>query len=270
MPFEAGRRRGFRIALLAGIATLLLGGTAKADTVTVGSLLNAAFAQTPNGQNATLANFILSAPANGTSPTDGTVISWRFVGVGGTFAPRVLTPTGGTAHAGSGTGTPVMPSALPPAISGPYTTSLAIKRGNLFGVDVTSGSTIGTAPTPGATYLQWAPPLPNGSGQGPSASIASELAISATVRYCRVPRLKGMTGKGARQALRSADCTIGRVTKPRKRRNTKRVISQAVQANRSIADTAPVGFTVSKKRSCKKIKNKKKRKRCNKKRKMRR
>jgi hypothetical protein len=277
MSFKAGQRRGLRIALLAGVATLLLGGSAKAATVTVGSSLGAAFAQTPNADNATLANFVLPSPANATSPTDGTVISWRFVGAGGTFAPRVLTPSSGTTHSGSGTGTAVMPSAVPPAISGPYTTSLPIKRGNRFGVDVASGSTIGTAPTPGATYLQWVPPLPNGSSQAPTASIAAELAIEATVRFCKVPALKGMTGKAARQALSSADCTLGNVTKSRKKRPTKQVLSQTVKANRSIADTEPVGFTVSQKRKirskprnkCKKIRNKKKRKRCNKKRKRR-
>lgn len=277
MPLEAGKRRPLRVVLLAGIATLLLGGSAKADTVTVGSQLTAPFAQTPNPDNATLGNFVLPSPANATSPTDGTVISWRFVGAGGSFAPRVLRPTSGTTHSGSGSGTAVMPSATPPATSGPFTTSLPLKRGDRFGVDVTSGSTIGTAPTAGATYLQWVPPVPNGTAQAPTASLASEVAISATVRFCKVPRLKGMTGKAARQALTSADCTIGNVTKSRKKRPTKQVLSQTVKANRSIADTEPVGFTVSQKRKmkrkranpCKKIKNKRKRKRCNKKRKRR-
>jgi hypothetical protein len=258
-------------------ATVLIAGTAQAATVTVGSSLSATFAQTAFPAPTTVANFILPAPANATSPTDGTVISWRFVGAGGQFTPRVLRSTGGTSHTGAATGTPVMPTGVPPVISGPFTTSLPIKKGELFGINIPAAGTLGTAATAGATYLEWTPPLGDGgAGVPPTTSIASEAAVSATVRFCKVPRLKGLAAKAARQALLSANCTIGTVTKSAKRRPTKQVISQSVKADSSIADTTPVDFVVApkkkpkvKKKKCKQ-KNKKKRKKCKKKRRQRR
>lgn len=268
MPGSAGNPRWMagikksaiwgRTALAAVAATLLVGGTAQAATVTVGSSINTTFAQTAFPAPTTVANFILPAPANATSPTDGTVISWRFLGAGGQFTPRVLRTTGGTSHTGAATGTPVLPTGVPPVISGPYTTSLPIKKGELFGVNVPAAGTLGTAATTGATYLQWTPPLSDGgAGLPPTSSVASEAAISATIRFCKVPKLKGLAAKAARQALLSANCTIGTVTKSTtKRRPTKQVISQSVKANGSIADTAPVDFIVAPK---KKPKRKKKR-----------
>jgi hypothetical protein len=273
-----GLKRHLARAALAGTAATLLvgalGGAARASTVTVGSPLTATFAQTPFAADTTVTNFVLPTPANATSPSDGTVISWRFIGTGGNFIPRVIHPTAGTSHTGSGTGAG-MPGAAPPAISGPFPTSLPIKQGDRFGVDVPNGGSLGTAATAGATYLTWAPPLVNGAaGRAPTSSVAEEAAVSATVRFCKVPNLKGLSGQAARQQLVAADCTIGTISKSRKQLPTKQVLKQSVKANSSIADTAPVGFTISSKlkprakphNKCKKIRSKKKRKRCNKKR----
>jgi hypothetical protein len=261
------------VALAAASVTILLSSTAQASTVTVGSPLSATFTQTVFPAPTTVSNYILPSPANAASPTDGTVISWRFVGAGGPFTPRILRSTGGTSHTGAGTGQAQTPTA-PPAISGPFTTSLPIKRGELFGVDVPAAGTLGTATTAGATHLRWTPPLADGAaGTPPTTSVTSEAAISAVVRFCKVPALKGLTSKAARAALTSADCTIGTVTKSHKRRPTKQVIGQSVKANSSIADTAPVDFVVAPKKKVKqkpkrkkcKQKSKKKRKRCKKK-----
>ena len=258
-------------ALAAASVTAILASTAQASTVTIGSTLNATFTQTAFPAATTVSNYILPSPANTTSPTDGTVISWRFVGAGGPFAPRILRTTSGTSHTGAGTGQAQAPTAPPPGVSGPFTTGLPIKRGELFGVNVPAAGTLGTATTPGATHLQWTPPLADGvAGAPPTTSVTSEAAISATVRFCKVPKLKGLTSKAARQALQQADCTVGTVTKSQKRRPTKQVISQSVKANSSIADTAPVDFVVAPKKKAKKRKkcrqqSKVKRKRCNKK-----
>lgn len=280
MQVKTSRRLPTRVALSAIAATLLFAGTANAATVTVGSPLTATFTQTPaSTEPGTFTNFVLPSPANATSPTDGTVINWRFIGETGSFAPRVLRSTGGTSHTAVATGVP-MPAAVPPAISGPFTTSLPIKRGDRIGIDAPTASTLGVATTTGATYLTWAPPLADGAaGRAPTSSVASEVAISATIRFCRVPNLKGMTGAAARQALTAANCTIGVATKSSVRKPFKQVLKQAQKANSSIADTTPVDFTVSQKlkprvakpgNKCKKIRNKKKRKRCNKKRRARR
>jgi PASTA domain len=257
----AAKRRGRAafVTLAIGIVTLFAASTARAATVTVGSSLNATFAQTPFVAPTTVANYILPPPANATSPTDGTVISWRFVGAGDPFTPRVLRSTGGTSHTGTGSGIAQAPTATPPAPSGPFSTSLPIKRGEIFGINVPAGGTLGTAPTTGATYLQWAPPITDGGAGVAGVSVASEAAISATVRYCKVPKLKGLPAKAARQALISAECTIGNVTKSAKRRPTKQVIRQSVKANSSIADTAPVDFVVAPKKKPKRKKKKRRR-----------
>ena len=249
-------------ALAAVSATALLASTAQAATVTVGSSLSATFTQTLFPAPTTVSNYILPSPANATSPTDGTVTSWRFVGAGGPFTPRILRSTSGTSHTGAGTGQAQTPSAPPPAVSGPFTTSLPIKRGELFGVNVPLAGTLGTATTPGATHLQWTPPLADGvAGAPPTTSVTSEAAISATVRFCKVPKLKGLTSKAARLALQQADCTVGTVTKSQKRRPTKQVISQSVKANQSIADTAPVDYVVAPKKKQKRKKKRRRRKR---------
>jgi hypothetical protein len=255
--------------LAAASATALLASTAQASTVTIGSSLSATFTQTLFPAPTTVSNYILPSPANTASPTDGTVTSWRFIGVGGPFTPRILRSTSGTSHTGAGTGQAQAPTGPPPAVSGPFTTSLPIKRGEFFGVNVPAAGTLGTATTPGATHLQWTPPLADGvAGTPPTTSVTSEAAISATVRFCKVPKLKGLTSKAARQALQQADCTVGTVTKSQKRRPTKQVISQSVKANSSIADTAPVGYVVAPKKKVKRKKcrqkSKKKRKRCQK------
>ena len=259
-------------ALAALSATALLASTAQASTVTIGSTLTATFTQTLFPAPTTASNYILPTPANTTSPTDGTVISWRFIGTGGPFTPRILRATSGTSHTGAGTGQAQTPSAPPPAVSGPFTTSLPIKRGELFGINVPAAGTLGTATTPGATHLQWTPPLGDGvGGTPPTTSVTSEAAINATVRFCKVPTLKGLTSKAAGLALQQADCTVGTVTKSQKRRPTKQVISQSVKANTSIADTAPVDYVVAPKKKVRqpkpkrcRQKSKKKRKRCQK------
>lgn len=246
------RRISMLAALTAAAATLLLAGTAQANTVTIGSSLSATFAQTPASTETTVANFILPSPANATSPTDGTVISWRFIGAGGAFTPRILHSTGGTSFVGSGSGT-AMTGAAPPAISGPFTTSLPIKRGDLFGVNVPAAATLGTATTAGATYLTWAmPPLADSGSGRAGTSVAAEAAVSAVVRFCKVPKMKGLSGKAARQALFSANCTLGTIIKSHKRRPTKQVIGQGFKANTSIADTTPVNLTIAPKKKARK------------------
>ena len=241
---------------------MMLASTAQASTVTIGSSLSATFTQTILPAPTTVSNYILPSPANAASPTDGTVISWRFVGAGGSFTPRILRSTSGTSHTGAGTGQAQAPTAPPPAISGPFNTTLPIKRGEFFGINTPVAGTLGTATTPGATHLQWTPPLGDGvAGAPPTTSVTSEAAISAVVRFCKVPKLKTLTAKAARQALSQADCTIGNVTKSQKRRPTKQVISQSVKPNSSIADTAPVDFVVAPKKKPKRKKRKRRKRR---------
>jgi hypothetical protein len=223
---------------------------AQANTVTVGSTLTAPeFALVPFGPPATVANYSLPAPATAASPVDGTVVSWRFIGQGGPLTPRVLRSVSGTALTGAGTGNP-QNAAAPGAISGPFPVDIPIKRGEFFGADGASGTSLSAAPTAGAVSLYFDPPLTDDSSatQTPTGTNPAEDALSATVRFCLVPKLKGLTGRAARAALQAADCKLGRITKAGKRRHrVKRVRTQSVKAGKSISDTQAIDLTISRK-----------------------
>jgi hypothetical protein len=241
-------RRLSAITALAVCSLALFGGAAQANTVTVGSSLTATgFSPVPFGPPATVTNFVLPAPATATSPVDGTVIRWRFIGSGGPLTPRVLRSAGGFSLTGAGNGT-AQSATAPNVISGPFSVSIAIKKGEYFGVDGASGASLSTAPTAGSTSLYFTPALVNGaSGRVPTGTNAEEDALSATVRFCKVPKMKGLTGKAARQALNAADCTLGTITKGKKK-PVKKVLSQSVKAGKAISDTQPVDLRISRKK----------------------
>jgi PASTA domain len=236
-------------ALVATVAAVPAA-SAEANTVTVGSSLTASFTnQVPFSVPATVTNLSVPAPATATSPVDGTVISWRFIGAGGPLTPRVLRPVNGTTLTGAGSGTPQNATA-PGVVSGPFPVDIPIKRGDFFGADGDSGTSLNTAPMTGAVSLYFAPALVNdGPEQNPTGTNPEEDALSATVRFCLVPKLKGLTGKAARQALQAADCMLGKITKVGKRRHrTKRIRSQSVKPGKSIPDTEAIDLTISRKR----------------------
>jgi hypothetical protein len=243
---EITRRLGLATIVVAGTVALL-GGTAQANTVTVGSSLTATgFTPRSFSAAATVTNSVLPAPATATSPVDGTVINWRFIG-SGLLTPRVLRSTGGTSLTGAGTGT-AQSATAPNVISGPFSVTLPIKKGEYFGVDGASPASLSTAPTTGATNLYFEPALVDGAaGKAPFGTNPGEDAISATVRFCLVPKMKGKTGKEARQALHAADCTVGTVTKAKKRRPVKAILKQSVKAGTSISDTQAVDLRVTRK-----------------------
>ena len=237
------------ISLVAAAATLQAA-TAQANTVTVGSTLTAStFSLQAFGPPATVTNYSLPAPATATSPVDGTVVNWRFIGDGGPLTPRVLRSVSGTTLAGVASGTPQNATA-PNVISGPFPVSIPIKRGEFFGVDGASGASLSTAPTPNAVSLYFDPALANdGPGQSPDGTNPEEDALSATVRYCLVPKLKGLTGKAARKALQASDCKLGKITKAgAKRHRVKRIRSQSVKPGTSISDTQPIDLKISRKK----------------------
>jgi len=229
---------------LAGVGA----GSAEASTVTIGSALTASFTLSDSRDSQTLADLTLRQPARVASPTDGTVISWRFVGTG-PLTPRVLHLTGsidpGTgrpAFTGAGTGAPQTGSG---GISGPFPISLPIEESNVFGVDVSVGSGIGVASS--GIWLSWQPPLADGSaGRGPTTH-TGELGIQAVIRYCLVPKVTGKTLKKAKRALRRRDCKVGKVIKTKKRRERVEVVAQNDIQGLSISDKEPVSLKISSK-----------------------
>src|SRR5690242_12599707 len=102
-----------RIGVLASVLALaaVLGSSAEAATVTVGSPLTAS----PLGHfggSATEANAALSEPGTHvSSPINGVIVRYRIdVESLGQFAIRVLRPAAGDTYTGAGSGTPVSPS----------------------------------------------------------------------------------------------------------------------------------------------------------------
>jgi hypothetical protein len=243
------RRLCIAVALALCSAGILSAG-AQANTVVVGSTLTAPnFVPLSFSAPATVTNYVLPAPATATSPVDGTVISWKFIGDAGPVTPRVLRSTGTTSMSAAGTGAAQSATTAPPGISGPFSTVIPIKRGDYFGVDGQDPAMLSAASLPGVTSLYFDPALVDGGGeQAPTGTNPEEAAISATVRYCLVPKLKGKTGKAARQALQAADCTVGTVTKGKKRRRQKIVLRQSAKAGSSISDVLPVDLTIARKK----------------------
>jgi len=238
-------------AALAGVgASLVLVSTASAATVAVGNQFATLPTNYPNyPAGVTLANLSVPAPGAATSPVDGTVISWRFVGTGpGPVTARVLRPSGGANYTAAGTGSAGTPASIG-NIVGPIASSLPIKAGDLFAATVAPASGIAYRPgVAGASTGAFVAGFPDGTSDDPGVLAGEELALGAVVRYCVVPKLKGKSPKKARAALAAADCTVGKVKKTKKERKRKQVLSQDIPPGSSVSDTEPIKLKISRKR----------------------
>jgi hypothetical protein len=245
-----------RVALAAGMTlgiSLVAPTSAGAATVTVGSPLTSDFTNNPAGSVAT--NAMVEGP-NIASPVDGTVLNWRTQGFTGTFRVRVL-------EIGAGHAATAVASSTPITLSGGTVDSpvnLPIRKGEVVGFDNTSGADRADVADDSPTYISafW-PTLPdNGSPQlpGPMGENALEFAYNATVRYCLVPSLIGQNRSAAGDALTSAACQLGSVTKKKGKKNKKGkkkaklfVRSQSVAAGTSLADGATVDVVLAQKKA---------------------
>jgi hypothetical protein len=247
---------GIRLKSAFAVAICItLGATSSAEaaTVTVGSPLTANFVATAMGAsgNVTWAQTALPA-APVSSPSDGTVVSWRNRTLGGTYRLVVIHPVGGGQFTNAGASDAYHPVnfAASPAI----TTSLPIKAGDLLGIETTTGNgfdAVGLAAgVSGATAIAWVPHLASGQTRSSDPLVAgNEIALQATVRFCSVPTLKGLKVGAAKQALAAANCTVGAVKKPKKkaaRKKAKFVKAQSAAPGTSISDTAPIDLTLGK------------------------
>jgi hypothetical protein len=240
-------RLGRKSACVAVVASLVGAAGAQANTLTLGSefqgmMIGGFF----DGGAGTVANTSLPSPLLAGAPSDGTIVSWRFSGATDPFIPQVLRPAAGGLYTEVARG-PSQQGAGVGTISGPFPLAIPVKQGDLVGVIGQSFTHLGVVVHPGAgVYGYWAPPLAAGESRAPDfGGPGNEEAISATLRYCLVPSLKGKKPKQAKQALKAADCTVGTKRKSKKRRRKKKVVGQSVPAGTSISDTAPVNFKVS-------------------------
>jgi hypothetical protein len=169
---------------IAVMALLSFGANARAATVTVGSPLAAPFTASNFNAVATVANRALPEPAaHVTSPVSGAVVRWRvLLAEGGPFRLRVLRPAGGISYTGAGTSGPETPAS--PGLQ-TFATNLPIQAGDAIGLDNSNDlDMIGVASVPGAQFLYWEPPLPDGStlAGGTEDTEEREIAFNADVQ----------------------------------------------------------------------------------------
>ena len=231
-------RLGSGCAAVIAAAGMFASTGAQAATVTVGSPLSATFDDDFGGPVTDVTVALPEAGAMVVSPVNGTIVSWRaIVGDPGGLGIRVIEPAAGGAYRGGGT------SAATATASGTQTfpANLAIKAGDLIGLDIGNGTVLNAPSVPGATIKQWQPPLADGASLVPPDTFNNvELGYNADVRYCLVPELKGKKLGAARQALGQAACTVGRLTRPKKKGKAKFVKSQGVPPGTALADGAAV------------------------------
>jgi len=193
------------------------------------------------------------------TPVDGTLISWAIGsgGAGDRFALRIVRPEGGGLYTGAGTSSVQTEPPSPGNLQGPYPVSIPVKAGDFIGIQSQAGNghlvpgingqNCLTMPPPFVSFFQ-TPDLQDGAaGRMPTSKdgICSELAVSATVRYCLVPRLIGLKLGAAEGALSGQSCTLGQIHRARKRRRRgKFVRAQTIAAGSSVSDTAPIDLTL--------------------------
>lgn len=116
-----------------------------------------------------------------TSPVDGAVVRWQFLGADTRFAYklRVLKPEGGLGLTGAGTS-----DAVTPVGSGKesFPTVLPIRAGQRVGINLVPGASIAEREVGGADYLIFRPILLDGQTRAASEGRAAELAFNAEVQ----------------------------------------------------------------------------------------
>lgn len=228
---------------------------ASADTQVIGSAL--ALPMSIPGQVCT-ANCLSfqQAQVGGTgplpivSPANGIVTEWavRTGDPDAIYTLRILRPAGTNTFLGAGGSAPQAP--VPPGTTDSVirypAPSISIKQGDSIGIlqtgapeglpqNTTNGvaanviaNNFGGLPLDGAT----APFMPD---------VQHELLLQATVKFCKVPNLKGKKAGAARKALAAADCAAKLSRKPTKKdKNVGKVTKQKLKPGA----TAPPGTSV--------------------------
>jgi hypothetical protein len=272
------------IAALAGSA--LAASTASADTVVMGSTLAADDAGGVSGTAATVSAQIAFAPATSPnpviSPANGLITGWKVKSMddGAIYTLKVLRPNGAvslvTATNSSFLGVTSVqaPSAVPAGtgVATPagaifsYPAALPIQKGDYIGL-LTGGATDGLPQA--FTNGLAANLIANNFGAAPAdggtanllADAQHDLLLQATVKFCKVPDLKGQKAGAAQAALAAADCAAKVTRKPtKKKKNVGKVTEQSLAPGTTAAPGTEVPIVVGKKAKTKKKKKKKKKK----------
>jgi IPT/TIG domain/PASTA domain len=165
------------------VSSLLVSAGAGAATVTVGSPLTTEFNFATCGGQCTFANTSLAdSDAVALAPIDGVVVRWRLLDgkQAYKYELRILRPHGAGEYEGVGTSEPELPTG--PSIQ-TFPTDLPIQTGDLIGLDVEPGATVGFSKELGfGAFNVWLPPLADGATAKASSTGESEIAINADVQ----------------------------------------------------------------------------------------
>jgi PASTA domain len=271
-------RRFSRIALattLAAAAIAVAPVTAGANTVVMGSTLANTFdggISTGPTLSAQLSFDPATSPNPVVSPANGVITGWKVKSAddGAIYTLKVLRPNGAVSLV-TATNTNFTaitsvqaPTAVPAgtAVSTPtgvifdYPASLPISAGDYIGVrtggdddDVPQHTTNGLAKNLIANNFAGQPA--DGAAANLLADEQHDLLLQATVKFCKVPDLKGLKLADAQSKLAAADCTSTvkkkKLKKSKKNRKKKgKVLSQGTPAGTTSAPGTPVEIKVAK------------------------
>jgi PASTA domain len=233
-------RRGALLGVLACLAAvgLAIPATAAARTVTVGQLFTPRYACTR------LLTYLVTGVASGTSytvPKPGVITSWSF-GDGATAVAELKLKVGRSAA--SGRYTIVAQAAAGKQITksvNTYSAHIPVRAGDLIGLVQDGGNCATDTFTPTDSAVFAGGDVSPGTTTAFSPFTEFKFPISVKVALdCAVPNLKGKALKAAKKALKTASCTLGKVTP--KGQTKGKVKSQNPAAGKTLAPGAKVNI----------------------------
>lgn len=240
-------KRGLGLVCCAAVSMGLIAAPASADTVKVGSALTGSYAPVNFNAGATGMTSSINGASAG-SPVSGTVISWTLKGAsGGPLFLQIVRPSGTNLFAS------ITSSAGVIASTQPNPTSLPIQAGDLLGVRNTNNSDqLGLLNAPASVAPAFVPALVDGAAPRSPGNGTGEFGIQAEVRYCKVPKVRGLKLAKAKKRLAKADCAVKIRGKGKKEAKDKSVRSQNAAPGAFISDTQKIGLKLGEKSKGKK------------------
>jgi hypothetical protein len=240
------RRSRFWAGLaLAATFALLHAGPSSAATVTLGNANDGSYFDDVFGGDIMLVNVLLPDATVPSSPVNGTVISWMVNDPQGKFSIAVLHKEANGDYTNRRTSDTAKLNSLG-AVSAPQSSRLGIRKGDFVALNVSADAHIGVGA--GGMDTSLSPPIPPGQTASPNPYNPYHAGYSAVVRYCVVPDVTGRRLRRAKKMLQRADCTVGKITRPRHhRRKAKFVKSQSIAPASSVSDRKPIGLVLGKK-----------------------
>ena len=254
------------------VCALAAPAAASADTVVMGSTLANPYSGGVSGGSSTVSVQLSFVPGTSTnpvkSPANGIITGWKVKSAddGAIYTLKVLRPTS-TVSLVTTTNTNFMgisslpaPSAVPVGTNAAtptgvvfdYPAALPISQGDYVGL-LTGGADddLPQSNTSGLTQNL----IANNFGAQPTDGTAAnlladeqhDLLLQTTVKFCRVPNLKGKKSKAAKKALIKADCAV-KISKQRtgKERSFGKVIKQKKKAGFTAPPGTKIPITVGK------------------------